>query len=135
MTSTINGYTIDMKAKTKTAKIVKYIAESGEFVKNRGHLSVIIRNSGIGGNGATFNSVAKIVEDAQGSELGNSAARDKQNEEKNARARAYQMSVADVRDEIKKGATGLFWACWKLFREEGKWKNSLKTSDFAVNFK
>ncbi len=135
MAELINGFTVNPKPKTKTEKVIKFIAESGETVENRGHLSIMIRHSGIEITGAIFNSVAKIVNEVQGGELGNSAFMDKKLEKKNARARAYQMSVADVRAEIDKGATELFWACWDLYKNEGQWSKTLTAADFAVNFR
>jgi len=53
------------------------------------------------------------------------------------RAQAHQMSSAEVIAHINAidDADGLFWACWKVFRYEGKWSSVLKTGDFAVHFK
>jgi len=58
-------------------------------------------------------------------------------EKVNYRAIAHTMSAEAVKEHIDDidEADQLFWACWKVFKYEGKWSKSLKTSDFAVHFK
>ncbi len=68
----INGYTVDAKVRTRTTKtalIIRYIAESGTVITDLRHLADVVRETGIGCVGKTFNAVADIVSEVQGEAL------------------------------------------------------------------
>lgn len=107
-------------------------------VSNRGHAFVILKEAGLSGSGAVFNAAVKEYERVvrDGELLGKSAARRRDDESMSLRAQAFQMSADAVRkhiDDIDE-PDQLFWACWKVFRHEGKWSKQLKTKHFAVHF-
>ena len=120
---------------TKSEQAGAALIAAGE-VKNRGHAFTILREAGLSGSGAVFNRAVSIYEKHHGCELGKSASAKRADEDKRLRAAAHQMSAADVKRHIEtiEEADPLFWACWKVFRNESKWKNTLNTSDFAVHF-
>jgi len=121
---------------TKSEAAGRALIDAGE-VKNRGHAFVILKEAGLSGSGAVFNRAVAIYEEHTGAELGKSASAQRAAREKALRARAHQMSSSEVLQHIEKidSADDLFWACWKVFRHEGKWVKQLNSGDFAKHFK
>ena len=123
---------------TKTEQAIKVLKEND--VANRGHAYLLLKQAGLAGSGRVFNTAVKAYEFDRGVTLGKSAAARNAETDADSRRRnqalAHQMSAKDVRDHIEaiKQADQLFWLCWRLFRDEGKWANHLSTGDFAVHF-
>ena len=125
----------EMKKLTKTEAATNELLKHDE-ISNRGHAFVILKKAGLAGSGAVFNRAIKAYEEVKNCELGKSASRDRADTKKENRARAHCWSAEDVKEHIRKidKADEIFWACWEVFRHEGKWSKQLKTSDFAVHF-
>ena len=104
-------------------------------IKNRGHAFVTLKEAGLTGSGAVFNGAVKIYE-AQHGPLGQSAAAERKQRDSDLRAKAHQMSAAQVSAHLNAidGPDPLFWALWKVFKHEGKWSKQLRTGDFAIHF-
>ena len=119
------------KTELATQELMKH-----EEISNRGHAFIILKEAGLNGSGIVFNKAVKNWEEARGIRLGKSASRERADTEKDMRARAHCMSVAEVREHIESiaKADSLFWACWKVFRHEGKWNKQMKIAEFAVHF-
>lgn len=68
--------------------------------------------------------------------LGKSQAKVKEENRAAARATAYQMSAQEVIDLVESldEANDLFWACWDVFKNEGKWSSQLTTDTFRPLF-
>lgn len=119
----------------KTEEAAQVLLDAPE-VKNRGHAFVILQKQGLTGSGAVFGGAVAAFEAERGVVLGKSRASKRADEDAVARAQAQQMSAEAVSDHISsiEKADRLFWACWRAFRDEGKWSNSLASADFAVHF-
>lgn len=118
------------KTEIATAELLRH------DVKNRGHAFVILKEAGLSGSGAVFNKSVAEYEKQKGVKLGKSEFRNRAETNGKLRAQAFQMSAAAVKEHIDEidEPDSLFWACWNVFRYEGKWSRQLKTSDFAVHF-
>ena len=122
------------KKKTKTEMATEELLRHD--LADRGHAFTMLRKAGLHrAGGAVFNAAVRNYEAERGVSLGKSKSQMRHEENARLRALAYQMSADEVREEITNGATQLFWMCWKIFRDDGKWGKQLKVSDFAVNFK
>jgi len=124
-----------MKKLSKTEMAIAVLLAEKE-IANRGHAFKILQSHGLTGSGAVFNKAVAAYEAERDIKLGNAAAKQERLDKKALRAKAHQSSAAEVREHIESidHADAFFWACWKVFRYEGKWANSLSTSDFAVHF-
>lgn len=105
-------------------------------LRDRGHAFQILKAAGLTGSGAVFNAAVKAYEAERGP-LGQSAAASRQQRDADLRAKAHQMSASDVRAHIAAIAQAdpLFWACWNVFKNEGKWAKALTKADFANHFR
>ena len=119
------------KTQLATEELLKH-----DEIANRGHAYVILKEANLTGSGRVFNAAVAAWEDAKGQLLGRSAGSQRADREKDLRAHAHQMSADDVKEHIDKidQPDPLFWAIWKVYRDEGKWSNLLSKDDFAVHF-
>lgn len=122
-----------MSNKTEQATAALLAADE---VKSRGHAFMILKARGLTGSGRVFNGAVKAYEAERGIELGKSQSAQRTSDDATNRATAHQMSADDVTDHINniEKADSLFWACWKVFRHEGKWETKLSVADFATHF-
>jgi len=119
---------------SKTEMAIQKLLEHEE-ISNRGHAFIILKEAGLSGSGAVFNKAVKAWEEVHGA-LGKSAAAKLRDKKQRLRAHAHQMSADEVIEHINDidSADDLFWACWNVFKYEGKWARKLKCADFAVHF-
>lgn len=125
-----------MTAKTKTQLAIDALINHEGGIKNRGHAFKVLSDAGLTGSGQVYNKAVRAYEFQTGEKLMHRRKRQRAIDEEKYRAQAHQMSADEVIAHVNDidEADELFWACWKVFRYEGKWQKALKADDFAVHF-